>query len=51
MEKKERKIGYKLLDKEGNLVLKISGKKLGQDYERSTIVHAIEQNSSGAKRP
>lgn len=42
--KTERKIGYKLLDKEGNLVLKISGKKLGQDYERSTIVHAIEQN-------
>ncbi|PGT71813.1 hypothetical protein COD86_21510 [Bacillus cereus] len=42
--KKERKIGYKLLDKEGNLVLKISGKKLGQDYERSTIVNAIEQN-------
>lgn len=42
--KKERKIGYKLLDKKGNLVLKISGKKLGNDYERGTIVHAIEQN-------
>jgi len=42
--KKEKKIGYKLMDKEGNLLLKISGKKLGQDYERGTIIHAIEQN-------
>lgn len=42
--KKEKKIGYKLTDKEGNLLLKVSGKKLGQDYERGTIVHAIEQN-------
>lgn len=42
--KKERKIGYKLLDYEGHVVLKISGKKLGNDYERGTIVHAIEQN-------
>lgn len=42
--KKEKKIGYKLTDKEGNLLLKVSGKKLGQDYERGTIVYAIEQN-------
>ncbi|MBW3496888.1 relaxase/mobilization nuclease domain-containing protein [Bacillus sp. FDAARGOS_1420] len=42
--KKEKKIGYKLIDKEGNLLLKVSGKKLGQDYERGTIVYAIEQN-------
>ncbi|MBU4643046.1 relaxase/mobilization nuclease domain-containing protein, partial [Bacillus toyonensis] len=42
--KKEKKIGYKLMDKEGNLLLKVSGKKLGQDYERGTIVYAIEQN-------
>ncbi|MCQ6530977.1 relaxase/mobilization nuclease domain-containing protein [Bacillus mycoides] len=47
--KKERKIGYKLLDKEGDLLLKISGKKLGNDYERGTIVHAIEQNREYGK--
>ncbi|EOP78054.1 hypothetical protein IGM_06698 [Bacillus cereus HuB4-4] len=42
--KKEKKIGYKLTDREGNLLLKVSGKKLGQDYERGMIVYAIEQN-------